>query len=61
MSADQGNHYGQYDYGVCLFQGKGVSQNFEEAARCLKMSAAQGNADAKQLYDKLQDTDPHPP
>ena len=37
-------------YGVCLEHGRGVLQNYEEAARYYKLSADQGNADAQYQY-----------
>jgi len=43
-SAEQGNSAGQNDLGDCYFCGKGVKQNFEEAAKWYRASAEQGNS-----------------
>jgi serine/threonine protein kinase len=50
MSADQGNAFGQYNYGICLNHGQGIAKNLSEATRYFKMSADQGNADAQNGY-----------
>ena len=46
----QGNADGEHRYGLCLRYGRGVSQNYEEAARYFKLSADQGNALAQKDY-----------
>jgi TPR repeat protein len=43
LSADQGNPFGQYNYGFCLTNGAGVERNLMEAAKYYKLSADQGN------------------
>jgi TPR repeat protein len=56
MSADQGHAFGQYDYGLCLQNGRGVATNLPEAARYFKMSADHGDADALEEYRRCLDS-----
>jgi TPR repeat protein len=44
LSADQGNAYGQCNYGVCLRDGDGVVMDKSLAAHYFKLSADQGDA-----------------
>ena len=46
-SANQGNHYAQYNLAVCYDKGIGVEINKEEAFKWFEKSANQGNSDAK--------------
>ena len=46
----RGDADAQFNYGVCLLNGRGVRQNYEEAARYFKLSADQGNADGQFAY-----------
>jgi TPR repeat protein len=43
-SALQGNSFGQFKYGRCLIEGKGIAADAREAVKYLKLSADQGNA-----------------
>ena len=48
--ADGGSAETANTYGVCLENGRGVSQNYEEAARYYKLSADQGDAPGQCNY-----------
>ena len=48
-SADQGNSDGQYMLGVMHYDGKGVPQNYVEAAKWFKQAADQGNSDGQYM------------
>ncbi|CAG8536505.1 9058_t:CDS:2 [Acaulospora morrowiae] len=45
-TADNGKHEAQLRYGSCLWQGKGVRTNYNEAIRYLTMAADNGNVNA---------------
>jgi len=49
IAADSGMDDAQYNYGVCLLEGKGVSKNEVEGVSYLQMAADQDNPDA--LYN----------
>lgn len=55
-AADAGHARAQYNLGVQYYQGQGVSQDFDEAAKWYAKSAAQGYAEAEYnlgvVYDK---------
>jgi len=53
LAADQGHAWGQNNLGNCYYYGNGVGKNEKEAARLLRLSAAQGNASAKALLQKM--------
>jgi TPR repeat protein len=50
VAADEANAVVQYNYGICLQNGKGVSIDFEGAAHYLKLAADQGIAVAQFNY-----------
>jgi TPR repeat protein len=50
LAADQGDSFGQWDYGVCLAQGKGIPMNKSLAANYFKLSADQGNQHGQCAY-----------
>jgi hypothetical protein len=50
--ADRGDADAQNNYGICLYEGKGVSKNWSESARYFKMSADQGNAFGQYKYGR---------
>jgi TPR repeat protein len=50
LSADQGNAYGQNNYGHCLERGRGIPIDLTEAARYYKLSADQGDACGQHNY-----------
>jgi TPR repeat protein len=50
MAADQGDVQGQFNHGIFLKNGEGISRNFIEAAKYFKMSADQGHAGAQFHY-----------
>ena len=47
LSAEQGNADGQIHLGLMYGDGKGVTQDYKEAAKWFRLSAEQGNADAQ--------------
>jgi tRNA A-37 threonylcarbamoyl transferase component Bud32 len=53
--ADQGNAWGQNNYGNCLKNGLGVGKNLSEAAKYYKLSADQGNASGQINYGHCLD------
>jgi TPR repeat protein len=50
LAADQGYAKAQYDYGVCLATGEGVSTNLKESIRFFKLSADQGLKETRHRY-----------
>jgi TPR repeat protein len=50
LSADQGNSEGQWRYGDCLRNGKGVTRDPVEAMRWYKRSSDQCNVDGQRRY-----------
>jgi TPR repeat protein len=50
MAADHGNPSGQFAYGNCLTDGRGVSLNYKEAAKYFKLAADQGEASGQLGY-----------
>lgn len=50
IAADEGNSQAQYNYGNCRKEGRGVTENNEEAVRYFKMSADQNNKDGLNEY-----------
>jgi len=51
--ADQGNLDAICKVGICYFEGDGVEQDYEQAAKCFKEAAEGGNAGAKEIMDKI--------
>ncbi|CAB4433514.1 unnamed protein product [Rhizophagus irregularis] len=51
-TADKGNPSAQLRYGICLWQGEGISANSFEALKYLKLSANQGNSAAMYVIGK---------
>jgi TPR repeat protein len=49
-AAHQGVLIGQYNYGVCLLSGCGVSMNRREASKCFQLIADQGFANTQYCY-----------
>ena len=47
LAADQGDASAQYNLGVMYHFGKGVPQNYAEAAKWYRLAADQGNANAQ--------------
>ena len=47
QAAEQGNADAQYNIGLCLYNGDGVSQDYKEAIRWFRKAAGQGCADAQ--------------
>jgi hypothetical protein len=50
LSADQGFPLGQFNYGVCLWNGNGIPANPSLAAQYFKLAADQGNSAAQFNY-----------
>jgi TPR repeat protein len=46
-AADQGHAEAQYNYSVCLLEGKGIETSVVEVIHYLELAAMQGNADAQ--------------
>ena len=53
LAAEEGNPYAQYYYAECCLAGDGVPADRAEAIRVLKLAAAQGSVEAKELLQKL--------
>ena len=53
LAAEEGNLYAQYYYAECCLAGDGVPENRSEAIRVLKLAAARGSVEAKELLRKL--------
>jgi TPR repeat protein len=51
-TADKGNPSAQLRYGICLWQGEGITANSFEALKYLKMSAKQENSTAMYVIGK---------
>jgi hypothetical protein len=51
-SADKGNPSAQLRYGICLWQGEGISVNSFEALKYLKLAADSGNSAAMYVIGK---------
>jgi hypothetical protein len=51
-TADKGNPSAQLRYGICLWQGEGITANSFEALKYLRMSAKQGNSAAMYVIGK---------
>lgn len=47
IEAEKGNHKAQYNLGVMYINGRGISQDFNEALKWYRLTAEQGNADAQ--------------
>ena len=54
-SAEQCLAQGQYRLGSCYHLGKGVNQDWEEAARLFELAAQQGHADAARCLQMLNE------
>ena len=52
-AAEEGNLYAQYYYAECCLTGDGVPADRAEAVRLLKLAAAGGSIEAKELLQKL--------
>jgi TPR repeat protein len=50
LAADQGDAAAQFNYGLCLPTGEGVSMNWSESAKDFRLAADQGHADAQFKY-----------
>jgi TPR repeat protein len=50
LSADQGDQSGQFDSSQCLFEGKGASFDFSNAAHYSKLSADQEDGSGQFYY-----------
>jgi hypothetical protein len=49
-AAEHGHASAQYNWGVCFYNGTGVSQDPEQAVACCRLAAAQGLADAQYFW-----------
>jgi len=58
LAAEQGEAKAQYSLGAMYHDGKGVSQDYQEAIRWYRMAANQGDADAQYNLGRLYDTAP---
>ncbi len=54
QAAEEGNVYAQYYYAECCLAGDGVRADRDEAIRMLKLAAASGSIEAKELLQKLE-------
>jgi TPR repeat protein len=57
-SAEQGYWYAQYCVGASYRDGKGVTQDYKEAAKWFRKAAEKGDASAKEALEKLKSKTP---
>lgn len=53
--ARSGDPSGQFHLGIAYYRGEGCERNTQEAIRWLKAAAAQGNADAREVLELMQE------
>jgi TPR repeat protein len=53
-AADQGSAKGQYQYGWCLENGRGVNKDIRKAIDFYRTAAEQGNPSGKTAYERLR-------
>jgi hypothetical protein len=53
IAAEGNDPEGQFEYGQCLRDGKGVKQNLPEAIEWFRKAADRGNAEAKQVLSQM--------
>jgi TPR repeat protein len=57
LSADQDHRGGKLCYGLCLFEGRGVSVDSVTAAQYLKLSAYQNDSMSQSYHGRLSPSD----